>query len=103
MKLTIFLSTLLVIPLFAEHQINLYPVYNKLKQRTGYALNVNIGKPGKEFRVLLDTLTSLLWVPGTDRMYVSVFRFFFLFPFIYLEVNNFFSTYKNKLLLFFFK
>nr|CRZ22364.1 Bm8487 [Brugia malayi] len=69
MKLTIFLCTLLVIPLFAEHQINLYPVYDKLKRRTGYALNVNIGKPGKEFRVLLDTLTSLLWVPGTDRVH----------------------------------
>ncbi|EJW76292.1 hypothetical protein WUBG_12798, partial [Wuchereria bancrofti] len=67
MKLTVIFCTLLVTQLFAEYQIDLYPVHDKLKHRTGYALNVIIGKPGKEFRVLLDTLTSLLWVPGTNR------------------------------------
>uniref|UniRef100_A0A1I8ERB1 Peptidase A1 domain-containing protein n=2 Tax=Wuchereria bancrofti TaxID=6293 RepID=A0A1I8ERB1_WUCBA len=69
MKLTVIFCTLLVTQLFAEYQIDLYPVHDKLKHRTGYALNVIIGKPGKEFRVLLDTLTSLLWVPGTNRIH----------------------------------
>ncbi|CAG9531243.1 unnamed protein product [Cercopithifilaria johnstoni] len=48
--------------IFAEHQVELHPIYNKLNQHTGYAAKVMIGEPKKEFSLLLDTVTAFLLV-----------------------------------------
>ncbi|CAG9534906.1 unnamed protein product [Cercopithifilaria johnstoni] len=58
--------------IFAEHQIELHPVYSKSNQHTGYAAKVMIGEPKKEFSLLLDTVTSFLWVfPPTFASFFS--------------------------------
>ncbi|CAG9534907.1 unnamed protein product [Cercopithifilaria johnstoni] len=48
--------------ILAEDQVELHPVYSKSNKHTGYTIKVLIGEPKKEFSLLLDTVTSFLWV-----------------------------------------
>ncbi|CAG9530438.1 unnamed protein product [Cercopithifilaria johnstoni] len=61
-NLTIIFCCLQVTSIFAEHQVELYPIYNKSNQHIGYAAKVMIGESKKEFSLLLDTVTAFLWV-----------------------------------------
>ncbi|CAG9534908.1 unnamed protein product [Cercopithifilaria johnstoni] len=71
-NLAIIFYCLQAAPIFAEHQIELHPVYSKSNQHTGYAAKVMIGEPKKEFSLLLDTVTSFLWVfPPTFALLFS--------------------------------
>uniref|UniRef100_A0A1I7VW79 Peptidase A1 domain-containing protein n=1 Tax=Loa loa TaxID=7209 RepID=A0A1I7VW79_LOALO len=66
MRLTIILCILLTTPIFAMYRIELHPVYSKSNHHAGYAAKVIIGDPEKEFRVILDTVTPLIWVAGAS-------------------------------------
>ncbi|CAG9534046.1 unnamed protein product [Cercopithifilaria johnstoni] len=48
--------------IFAEHQVELHPVYSVSNQHAGYTAKVTIGEPKKEFCLLLDIGSSFLWV-----------------------------------------
>uniref|UniRef100_A0A1I7VW89 Peptidase A1 domain-containing protein n=1 Tax=Loa loa TaxID=7209 RepID=A0A1I7VW89_LOALO len=71
MRLTIILCILLTTPIFAMYRIELHPVYSKSNHHAGYAAKVIIGDPEKEFRVILDTVTPLIWVAGASCSYIN--------------------------------
>ncbi|CAG9534905.1 unnamed protein product [Cercopithifilaria johnstoni] len=55
--------------IFAEYHVELHPVYSQSNpvhgqsnQHIGYTVKVLIGEPKKEFSLLLDTVTSFLWI-----------------------------------------
>ncbi|CAG9538630.1 unnamed protein product, partial [Cercopithifilaria johnstoni] len=61
-NLAIIFCCLQATSIFAEHQIELHPVYSKSNKHTGYTVKMLIGEPKKEFSLLLDIATAIIWI-----------------------------------------